>query len=141
MADRERLEILLPAPLPVLLTGERGLGDQTAPGMLLVARLEVFERGAQRRILLRAGLIIRKINLQTGLLCALFAHQILVNIVPVDLGILEKFLKVCGILEHIALDAVVLQNRLDRADALGGGVDGDFSPVHPFSFLLVIASL
>ena len=27
-------------------------------------------------------------------------------------------------LEHIALDAVVLQNRLDRADALGGGVIG-----------------
>ena len=132
MADRERLEILLPAPFPVLLTGERGFGDEPSPCVLLVACLEVFERSAQRGVLLRARLIVRKVNLQTSLLRTLFAHKLLVNIIPVDLGVLEELLEIGRVLQNVALDAVILQNRLDRADARGGGVDGDLSPVHPY---------
>lgn len=65
-------------------------------------------------VLLRARLIVRKVNLQTGLLRTLFAHKLLVNIIPVDLGVLEELLEIGRVLQNVALDAVILQNRLDR---------------------------
>ena len=50
-SHRERLEILLPAPFPILLAGQGCLGAQAPPGVLGVARLEVFQRSAQFCIL------------------------------------------------------------------------------------------
>ena len=131
-SHRERLEILLPAPLPVLLTGQRGFGTQSAPGVLLIACLEVFQRGTDIRVLLCTLVAVRQIDLQTGFLRALLAHEILVYIVPVYFGVLEKFFKIRRILEHIAFYAVVLEQCLDRTDALGRRVDRNFSPVHRF---------
>ena len=131
-SHRERLEILLPAPLPVLLTGQRGFGTQSAPGVLLIACLEVFQRGTDIRVLLCTLVAVRQIDFETGLLCTLLAHQILVYIVPVYFGVLEKFFKIRRILKHIAFYAVVLEQCLDRTDALGRRVDRNFSPVHRF---------
>ena len=51
---------------------------------------------------------------------------------PGGCGTLEELLEIGRVLQNVALDAVILQNRLDRADARGGGVDGDLSPVHPY---------
>ena len=94
--------------------------------MRFIPRLQAFERCADAGVLLRALAAVRQVYFQAGLLRALFAHQILVYIIPVYLGILQKFLKIRSVLQHIAFHAMLLQERFHRPDTGRCGIDCDF---------------
>ena len=85
---RERLKILLPAPFPVFLTSHALVGHQSAEYVVGISRLACGQTVIERCNLRSAVVRVLNVDLELGFLSAQLLAQLLVYIIPVDLGIL-----------------------------------------------------
>ena len=103
-SHRKGLEVLLPVVGPVLFPDAGALHFQAAVDVFRICRPELCQHIPQGRQCFCALAILREIDGDAGFTVRQF-HQAVLQIVPSAVLLLQKFLKVLGILHHAAPDA------------------------------------
>ena len=128
-ADLERLIVLLPVVLPVLVLHmlQRDIKRSKFDGRILLRKQPqlIFEIGDR----LRCGRGVFEVEPDLAQALHLF-FQTLVHIVPVLLVVFQKLVKLVLIVHNKAVEAEHRQPLSDKLDCLRRGFDANFNPLH-----------
>ena len=135
LAHPNRMIIFFPCRGPVLFVDIFHFHFQTAILSLRVLRLHAGQNFARTCQLLHALRIIRNIEGHAGFAVLHLLHHLLVDVIPVRCGVVQKFVKVLCILYHKALNAQTEQISGQRLDSFACGINFYFCPIHDGCFL------
>ena len=137
LAHPHRMVILLPCVGPVFFIDIVQFQLQTTVASFAVLCLQTGNDLSCSCQLLHSLWVVRHIEGHAGLAVFHLLHNILVDVIPVRGGIVQKFIKVLCVLDDKSADSQIQQAAGQRLDSLGGCINLDLCPVHilrPFCY-------